>query len=556
MRHYISLIFTVFLAFQTQTSLAQFDGELFGQDNPFSAEVKLVEEGTVVEVKFSVPETTYLYAHTVEVSAEGAALKALEELKGKEKDDPFTGEKTEVFDHNFTARYAVQSASTTAVKVVVKYQGCGPEICYPPQTEKTDVTLPESLISAEASKTTATVEIKEAPKVSAPPESEGLVELLSKFRVTRSSVGYQKPDKFLTFLDDALTGRESEDTSLAGRLAAASGLMLIVFILIGGLLLNLTPCVLPMIPINIGIIGAGAKAGSRGRGFALGGVYGLGIALVYGILGLVVVLGLGQFGAINSSPWFNFGIAILFVVLALAMFDVIMIDFSRFRKPGSAPSGSGHFIGVFVMGCVSALLAGACVAPVLIAVLLRSATLHEAGDVTGLLLPFCLGLGMALPWPFAGAGLSFLPKPGAWMNRVKYGFGVLILLFACYYGYLGWSIISNRLSPEASTELIAEQEKATEAGWYTSVEAGLTESRRTGKPVFLDFWATWCKNCLTMEKTTFKDEKVMEKLNGFVKIKVQTEEFNAPGQSLTTREYLTKKGHEPKGLPTYVVLNL
>src|SRR5258707_11489110 len=90
-----------------------------------------------------------------------------------------------------------------------------------------------------------------------------------------------------------------------------------------------------MIPINLAIIGAGTQAGSRGRGFLLGSVYGAAMALVYGVLGLIVILTAGTFGAINSSPWFNVAIAATFIILALAMFDLLVIDLSslgsRFR---------------------------------------------------------------------------------------------------------------------------------------------------------------------------------------------------------------------------------
>ena len=89
------------------------------------------------------------------------------------------------------------------------------------------------------------------------------------------------------------------------------------------------------------------------------------------------------------------------------------------------------------MGIVAALLAGACVAPVLIAVLLHSAAVYEAGNPAGLLLPFLLGLGMGLPWAFAGAGIAVLPKPGQWMMHIKHAFGVLIILVGIYYGYQG-----------------------------------------------------------------------------------------------------------------------
>ena len=196
-------------------------------------------------------------------------------------------------------------------------------------------------------------------------------------------------------------------------------------------MLNLTPCVLPIIPINLAIIGAGAQAGSRLRGFLLGGIYGLGMALAYGILGVVVVLTGSTFGALNASPWFNLAIAVLFVVLALGMFDIIQIDFSKWRK-GKKGTKKGSFIVAFFMGVVAALLAGACVAPVLISVLLYSSQLYSAGNQFGLLLPFLLGVGMALPWPFAGASLSFLPKPGGWMVKIKYGLGFL----SCFWLFI------------------------------------------------------------------------------------------------------------------------
>ena len=115
-------------------------------------------------------------------------------------------------------------------------------------------------------------------------------------------------------------------------------LAILLLILIGGLALNLTPCVLPMVPINLAIIGAGAQAGSRRRGFLLGSTYGAAMALVYGVLGLIVILTAGTFGTINASPWFNAGIAVLFVVLGLAMFDVFDIDFSRFSSGMRAPT--------------------------------------------------------------------------------------------------------------------------------------------------------------------------------------------------------------------------
>jgi len=306
----------------------------------------------------------------------------------------------------------------------------------------------------------------------------------------------------------------------------------------GGFLLNLTPCVLPMIPINLAIIGAGTQSGSKVKGFILGGIYGLGIALTYGILGLVVILTGSQFGTLNSSPWFNISIALVFVVLGLAMFDVIMIDFTKYQH--SAVDGhvkKGTFFTAFFMGCIAALLAGACVAPVVIYVLLLSTTMYSDGIFIALFLPFLLGLGMGLPWPFAGGGLSFLPKPGLWMTRVKYVFGVFIILFALYYGYLGFSLLFPPTHAGYS-----------EANSEAALVAALEKAQKDNEPVFIDFWASWCKNCTTMEKTTFKNKDVIKKLEHYIIVKFQAERPDAENIKKILDHYGIL------GLPTYIIL--
>ncbi|MEP7116419.1 MAG: thioredoxin family protein, partial [Acidobacteriota bacterium] len=301
-----------------------------------------------------------------------------------------------------------------------------------------------------------------------------------------------------------------------------------------------------MIPINLAIIGAGAQAGSRQRGFLLGLTYGGAMALVYGVLGLVVVLTASTFGTINASPWFNLGIAVLFVALALAMFDVFEIDFSRFSAALGGGASRGTFTLAFTMGAVAALLAGACVAPVVIQVVLFASNLYATGTSAALALPFFLGIGMAIPWPIAGAGLASLPKPGPWMVRVKQGFGVLILGTAVYYGYLSYELFANRWV-DAGDVSSSVEEKLKE-GWHASLAEGLAVAEREGKPVLIDMWATWCKNCLTMDKTTLADPAIIKSLEGYVKVKFQAERPDeAPAAELMKR-------FKAVGLPAYAIL--
>ncbi len=389
-----------------------------------------------------------------------------------------------------------------------------------------------SVISGQSS---AGAQSVESPTPSAAESSE--LRALGNFEVLGTTAGYVRTEKFLKFLSDSEAGIKEP-----GMFDGRGPLAVLLLVFVGGLALNLTPCVLPMIPINLAIIGAGAKSGSRKRGFLLGAVYGAAMAAVYGILGVVVILTAGSFGTLNASPWFNVGIAALFIVLGLAMFDVFTIDLSRFSS-GLRPDDSrrGTFALAFGMGGIAALLAGACVAPVVIQVVLFSSDLYAKGTALALGLPFLLGLGMAIPWPIAGAGLAALPKPGAWMVHVKHAFGVIILLTAAYYGYEAYGLFHTRAEA-------AGVQTGMKDGWYQSIPEALAVAKAEGKPVFVDMWATWCKNCFVMDETTFKDEAVKAEMSKYVKVKFQAEDPEAqPSKALLER-------FDSVGLPTYAIL--
>ncbi len=451
---------------------------------------------------------------------------------------------------------------TYTVPGTLRYQACDETMCYMPTTatfdwsvrvwpEGTAVTVQhsevldgivfggENAVVPGSDGADFTVPAWEAPSVF---ETDDVVTMLHDFEILGTTGGYLDSEDFLSFVSAAEAGEAG-----LGWFEGRGPLTILVLILIGGLALNLTPCVLPMIPINIAIIGAGARAGSRIRGLLLGSTYGAAMAVAYGALGLIVILTAGTFGTINASPWFNIGIALLFVVLALAMFDVITIDFSGLQSKlniGNNPDGS--FLTAFGMGTVAALLAGACVAPVVIQVILFSSDLYATGMNVALLLPFCLGVGMALPWPIAGAGLSFLPKPGIWTIHVKHAFGVFILATAAYYGYVAYGIFENRLVDAG--QVASSVEEKLEEGWYGSMQAGLEAAHAENKFVLVDMWATWCKNCLTMDQTTLKDPNVTAELDAYVKIKFQAED---PSSS-PTKEIMDR--FNSIGLPTYVIL--
>jgi len=465
-----------------------------------------------------------------------------------------------VFEHEFAIGVVFAIAEGTSpgtfeVPGQLRYQACDDKVCFPPQTAVVHWTLTVGDSSAATSPNRPDVfdriafgtgaapsAAATAPVATVPGGRSDGIDQLKDFTLV-SSTGYSDVDEFLTFLKNAETG-----VTDGGLFEGRGPLAILLLIFLGGLALNLTPCVLPMIPINLAIIGAGTKAGSRGRGFLLGGVYGAAMALVYGVLGVIVITTASTFGTINASPWFNLSIAVVFVVLALAMFDVVTIDFSRFAgSVGGNSSGKGTVALAFGMGAIAALLAGACVAPVVIQVIVFSSDLYAQGTLVALALPFLLGVGMAVPWPIAGAGLTALPKPGPWMVRVKQAFGVFILATASYYGYLAYGLFADRwVDPR---EVASSVQEKIEAGWHASLAEGLNVALLEQKPVLIDMWATWCKNCVVMDRTTLADPAVTKALDRYVKIKYQAEQLDEyPARALVERFKVI-------GLPTYILLH-
>ena len=501
-------------------------------EGPFSVTVALENRDSlpVVRAAFQIPSQHFLYADSLKVETSGGAtLAPMNVPDPMTVFDKFSGEKKSVYGKSFEAVYKVAGARDK-LDITVNYQGCNETMCFFPERRTFSLGLGQ-----------AAGQITESVKQKFQQSSEDWKTLLGQFRVAATDTGYLKKEDFLSFLDKAVCDAPAGDDVLA-RFDRLGLLATVLLIVLGGLGLNLTPCVLPLIPINLAIIGAGAKAGSKGRGFALGGVYGLGMAMTYGALGLVVVLTGSKFGALNASPWFNLVIAVIFFILALAMFDVITIDLARFQGSSIPGAKKGHFAATLILGAVSALLAGACVAPMVIFVLLLAGNLYSKGVVLGLFLPFLLGLGMALPWPFAGAGLSFLPKPGRWMTWVKNTFGIIILVVAAYYGYEAYRIFqTDRSAPATGGEAVPPSSDA-------ALVNGLNRAQKEGKPVFIDFWATWCKNCLVMDKTTFKDPDVRKKLENFVMVKYQAEKPNEPPAKNALDAF------KVIGLPTYMIL--
>ena len=470
-------------------------------------------------------------AHAYEVST-GPVLpdgvEAVSAPEAKQETDAMTGELDSFYVGPGVLTWVLPAEAAPGGTLQVRWQVCVGEMCYAPGSA--DLPVP----GMEQKPLPAGDGDDERGKDAA--ATGEAVEILP-FTLVRSADGYLPAERFLGFLN-------GDDSKYSAFTFAGRGfLMMLLLAILGGAALNLTPCVLPLIPVNLAMIGAG-RASGNGRFTRVwhGVAYGAGITVTYGLLGVISVLMGTTFGGIDSSWVFNAAVAVIFIVLALAMFEVFSIDFSGLGSSIRLPE-SAHFGGIFLMGALSAILAGACVAPVLAAALVQTAKMVAHGDYYGLCLPFALGFGMALPWPVAAAGFGLFPKPGKWMMRVKQLLGVAILALAGYYGWTAWTLFADGRAEAAGIASASET-----AGAATEINAALKEAAATAKPVLLDFTAAWCKNCKAMELTTFEDPGVKAAMDGMIFVKVHADKPSAPETAALMKLF------EVPGLPAYRII--
>jgi thiol:disulfide interchange protein DsbD len=270
----------------------------------------------------------------------------------------------------------------------------------------------------------------------------------------------------------------------------------LLLIFIGGLLLNLTPCVFPMIPVTVGYFG-GQSEGRAGKTFILACFYVLGLAIVYSALGVVAALTGSLFGSTLQSPWLLAAMAIIFLILGASMFGLFVINPPSFiLQQNSAKKG---ILGALVMGALLGIVAAPCVGPVVAALLVYVGA--KANVALGFLLFFVLSLGLGLPYLVLGTlsgSIKSLPRSGAWMEKLKKVFAVLLVFAALYYGYLAY----NGFCPKTAAPMGSEH-------WSAATLTAIQQAKENGQPVVLDFRADWCLPCLKMEKEIFSQPKVL-----------------------------------------------
>ncbi|ACC71982.1 protein-disulfide reductase DsbD [Paraburkholderia phymatum] len=370
---------------------------------------------------------------------------------------------------------------------------------------------------------------------------------------------------------------------------------------VAGIVLSLLPCSYPMIPIlSAIIIGEGPRV-TRARGFALSLAYVVGMALVYTVLGVAAALVGQSMGARLQNPWVLGAFAVLLTVFALTLIagvDIVLPHgWQRGVSKASEGRSGGKFAAVAVMGALSALVVGACMTAPLFAVLAFIA--HTGNAVLGGVALFSMGIGLGVPLLLIGLGAgTLLPRAGAWMDRVKVFFGVILLAAALW---IVWPVLSStaQMLLAASWLLIAAASLglfsphagagsiwrglgrglgAALAIWAATLLAGLAAGstdplkplavlvgrtsgtaseqaqqsdlafarvrssgqfdeavKTAAKPAMLDFYADWCVSCKEMEKFTFSDPRVQAKLKQFNLLRADVTANNADDQALLKR---------------------
>jgi len=203
----------------------------------------------------------------------------------------------------------------------------------------------------------------------------------------------------------------------------------------GGVLMSLTPCVYPLIPLSASIIGISAS-GSRAKGFVLSFIYVTGIAITYSILGLIASLTGSIFGQISAHPLTYIIFGVLILLFGISMLDIFVIRLPVFFR--QSPNKKKGFIGTFVMGLSSGLIISPCVTPVLGSILFYLAAKKQIIYGTSLLFIFAYGMGLILIIAGTfGAFLTNLPKSGKWLAYIKKGSAIILLCFGLYFIYTG-----------------------------------------------------------------------------------------------------------------------
>lgn len=541
-----------------------------------------VIDAQTIEVGFNSAPGYYLYRSKFKFISDSADIDtgSPQFPKGKLKNDEMFGE-VEVYSGKLLVPVPLsrRPAEATPLRLQVSYQGCAEAgICYPPQTTEFKLRLPAVVASSAAA----------SPPAAAPAASAAASDASASKDTNQDNSPASSGDEAARITD----------------LLKNAGFWLVLASFFGfGVLLSLTPCIFPMIPILSGIIVGSGKPGqqlSRGRGFLLALAYVLGMAVTYAAAGVAAGLTGTLFANALQNAWVLGAFALLFVVLSLSMFGFYELQLPGFLQSKVSDEANhlqgGSLPAVAVMGMLSALICGPCVAAPLAGALLY---IGQSGDaLLGGAALFVLALGMGMPLLLVGLSAgTLLPRAGAWMEAVKKTFGVIMLATGLWFvqpvlppllSMFGWaalciipaiylhaldplpanargwqrfwkgsgvimllygsallagSLAGNRdplqpLTGLASSSATAAENKGTHFQRVASVaelDTALAKAASAGQPVMLDFYADWCVSCKELEHNTFKDRATAARLGQYLLLQADVTANNSADAALLKR---------------------
>jgi thiol:disulfide interchange protein DsbD len=575
LRHCLMFLATALLLLGWQVA-AQADTEFLEPEKAFVFSAQMAAPDTL-ELRYKVAPGYYMYRERFGITISPAGATTLGEAvypKGEVKYDPTFEKDMEVFHKDVVIRVPV-GAGNQPFTLTLTGQGCADAgLCYPPMDSS----------------------VKLTPVAGGYAVAGGAATGGASSSASTSSTSSGGLGALFT----------AGDTGLADALGGLGWIKTAGVFLVLGLLLAFTPCVLPMIPILSSIVlgGVAQPRPSRGRGLALAATYVLGMSVVYTALGVAAGLSGAGLAAWLQTPWILTLFALLLTVLALAMFDVFTFQMpsgiqAKLSDRSSRVPG-GRYTGALVMGALSALIVGPCVAAPLAGALLY---ISQTGDVVlGAAALFAMAWGMGVPLLIVGASSgALLPKAGPWMDGVKRLFGMLLLgtawwmlipVVPTWVQMTGWAFLAivsavmlrafdalpagagaarmfgkglglllalaaaawligaasggrDVLQPLSHFAARADGQAGVAGATATKGDVHFTRVRNNAEldallaqsrqPVMLDFYADWCVSCREMERFTFTDPGVAQRMSGMLLVQADVTANNADDRALLKR---------------------
>lgn len=510
------------------------------------------------------PNDDFLIASALKISGPAAknfAIQSVRFPKAKTINFDFSDKPVSVFEGqiDITARLQVlpnAAAGKQNVEFLFTYQACNNTTCQAPSSLKKAIQIQISG-KPEISETISQSDSAGSTKVS---------------EITKGEAMASAGNAAVNQDEAARSGNEFESKGL---------LLSIIIVFLGGLALNLTPCVYPLIPITVGYFG-GQSEGRTSRLFLLGVLYVLGMAITYSVIGVVTAMSGAVFGALLQNTFVILGIVAVLVALSLSMFGLyeFKLPDALVEKAGGARSG---VMGAFFMGLTMGIVAAPCIGPFVLGLVTYVGA--KADPVLGFTLFFSLALGLGLPYLllalFSGK-IKKLPRAGFWMEAVKHVFGFILLGMALYFllplipksinGYVlpvymvlaalyllfidkkGDEIKGFRYFKSAFSVLIIivsvymllpGKPEVHKWEYYT----GNTSVVQSGRPAIIDFYADWCLPCKELDAITFKDNEVLKELSRFRTVKVDMTRSDNEANTQLSKKYGVK------GMPTVIIMD-